>query len=412
MKFLHSADLHIGKYLDRHARWEEQAAVLDEIAALAETEAADLVLLAGDIYDAYVPPAQAERLFYAFLERLSAGGKRAVVLIAGNHDQPERLSAAAALAAHRGIYIVGLPGQTYPAQPAGDGVYLERDGIALHLRLANGESAVVAALPYLSEARTQELIFRDLSDEEAGRRDYQAALADALARMAAEFRPEAACLVLAHLFVAGGESSESERPLAGAAQVGGSFGVPRSIFPPQADYIALGHLHRPQRIGADNCRYAGSPLAYSFSEADQTKSVVVGEIRMENGEKTCSLRVIPLNSGRPLTVWRADGYTQALSWCEDESTRQNWVNLYIELEQPLSSEQLDTLQAAHPHLVAVNPVYRGLQAEAVRAEQVARLSILERFALFAAAAEGVEPDEALLKAFVALTEEEQEGDLS
>lgn len=409
MKFLHSADLHIGKYLDRHARWEEQAAILDEIAALAEREQVHLVLLAGDIYDAFMPPAQAERLFYSFLERLSAGGRRAVAVIAGNHDQPERLSAAASLIAHRGLYILGLPGQRHQAQTETAGsVYLDRDGYALHLRLADGSRAVVAALPYLSEARANALIFGDLRDEQAGARDYQAALQAAFARMAEEFDPDAACFALAHLFVAGGSGSESERPLSGAAQAGGSLGVPRAIFPAQADYIALGHLHRPQQIGAEHCRYAGSPLAYSFSEADHTKSVVVGEILGSGGDKTCSLQVIPLNSGRPLAEWRAESYEQALAWCSDPALADIWVNLYIQLEQPLSSEQVDALQAAHAHLVAINPVYSALEQQSEQREQAARLSILERFVLFAAAAEGVQPDQALLDAFCGLVEQGRE----
>ena len=151
MKFLHTADLHLGRFLDNRPRWPEQQAILDEIAALVETERVDLALLAGDIFDAFIPPAAAEQMFYLFAERLAAAGC-AVVAIAGNHDQPQRLAAAQALAAHRGIFLIGMPGTRFPATTAADGIGCLPSRNALRLRLAYGEQAVIAALPYLSEA--------------------------------------------------------------------------------------------------------------------------------------------------------------------------------------------------------------------------------------------------------------------
>lgn len=412
MRFLHTADLHLGRTLDQHARMDEQQAVLAEIVALATRHEVDLVLLAGDIFDAFIPPAWAERLLYQFVEALCDQGRRAVVAIAGNHDQPERLAAAAELAAHSGIYLLGSPGQQLPAvdeilQPGL--VQVAAPGQALHLQLANGERVTVAAMPYLSEARLQELFVQDIRDDLQTSRDTRAYLQSYLSQLEQEFSADTANIVLAHLFVQGGTLSDSERIL--PAQVGGSFAVDSAIFPAAADYIALGHLHRPQQIrAAAPCWYAGSPLAYSFSESDQTKSVLLGEISFENSTKQTTVEAIPLQAGRPLTRWHCANYEEALARCSDPGLRELWVELRIDLTAPLSSEEISALRQAHPYITAILPVYPEL-AEAQAAQSDAGLSILERFACFAEQNEGVAADEALLAAFSALLHEAEEDEV-
>ena len=390
MKIIHTADLHLGRLLEQKARWDEQEAVLDEIVALARREQADLVLAAGDVFDGFVPPARAEELFYDFAARLLDAGC-ALVAIAGNHDQPQRLAAAAPLTARQGLYLLGLPGEE-----------------AVTLTCRDGRQAVIAALPYVSEARAQELFAADLSDEEGTELAYRDCLARKLAALSAGFRPDTANIVVAHLFINGGFSSDSERPL--TSQVGGSFGVDGGVFPEQSDYIALGHLHRPQNVsGPAPCRYAGSPLAYSFSEADQPKSVTLVEISWADGEKQVSWEALPLTAGRPLTRWRCASYEEALRRAADPAQREMWVQLTVDLEQPLTGEELDALYAAHPYLTAVIPVYPGVREELEQQQAAESRSVLERFAGFVRDSEGVEPDEELLAAFTELLAD-REGD--
>jgi len=406
MRFLHTADLHIGRGLEQHSRADEQHAVLQEICNIAEREAIDLVLIAGDVFDSFIPPAWAEREFYHFVEEISAGGKRAVVVIAGNHDQPERLAAAAELAAHRGIYLLGYPGTAFAEQAAHGPVNLEEEGYVMHLRLANGERVHIAALPYLSEARLQELFVQDFADDASTAADYAACLRRYFQLFEGEFSADEANLVIAHLFVLGGMVSDSERPL--AMQVGGSFSVGADVFPEGADYIALGHLHRPQHLrAACPCWYAGSPLAYSFSECDQTKSVIVGEVTVTDGMKHCTAQAVPLQAGRPLTRWNCPSYEDALKRAEDPLLREMWVEMRIELEAPLTGEQIAALRQAHPHITSIQPVYKQV-GEEESAEREAELNILERFALFVKQNEGAEADEALLAAFSDLLNEEEE----
>lgn len=390
MKLLHIADLHLGRFLDGRPRWDEQEAVLDEIVALARREEVDLVLAAGDVFDSFIPPARAEELFYDFAARLLESGC-VFIAIAGNHDQPQRMAAASPLTRRQGLYLLGLPGE---------------EPVTVICR--NGRRAVVAALPYVSEARAQELFGADLSDDEDMSLAYRDCLARKLQALSAPFSEDTANIVLAHLFVNGGFSSDSERPL--ASQVGGSFGVDAAVFPENCDYIALGHLHRPQSISAAcPCRYAGSPLAYSFSEADQQKSVTLVEINWDKDGKNVAWQALPLSSGRPLSRWRCSSYAEALDRAGDPGQREMWVQLTLELPQPLSGEELDALYAAHPYLIAVNPVYPDIRREQQQAEESASLTVLERFAAFARDNEGVEPDEELLAAFTSLLQD-REGD--
>ena len=133
------------------------------------------------------------------------------------------------------------------------------------------------------------------------------------------------------------------------------------------------------------------------------------EISWPEGEKEVSWRALPLSSGRPLTRWRCASYAEALDRAGDPAQREMWVQLTVELDQPMSGEELDALYAAHPYLIAVNPVYPDIRREQQQAEESASLSVLERFAAFARDNEGVEPDEELLAAFTALLQD-REGD--
>lgn len=391
MKLLHTADLHLGRFLENRSRMDEQKQVLQEIVDIARAEQADAALLSGDIFDSFIPPARAEELFYRFVLDLCDEGRRPVILIAGNHDQPQRLTAAAPLAAARNIHIIGQP-QT------------------LIVHTAVGERLDIAALPYLSEARLGELFLSDISDGQAMAVDHQRRLAAAATRLCEQMPADSYHVLLAHLFIMGGAGSDSERPLARAMTVGGSMGVAADVFPAGLDYIALGHLHRPQRLNIGvACHYAGSPLAYSFSEADQRKSVVIAELRRDDaGNKSCEARLIPLTSGYPLTVYEALSYKEALAWCEDKANHGCWAELRIRVEQPLAASEIDALRQAHPRLSVIDPVYPQLEAVS-GPEPGEQVDIAESFRRFVRHSEGVDCDDKLLAAFLQLAAGEEDS---
>ncbi|MCL2678469.1 MAG: exonuclease subunit SbcD [Clostridiales bacterium] len=414
MKILHTADLHLGKLLEGRSRLAEQEALLEELCQIAEEEKADLVLLAGDIYDGYNPSAQAEKLFFAFLRQLSAGGQRAVAAIAGNHDQPQRLAAVSPLLSEQSIYLLGSPFDVPPPQPKSeDKVCLlasSRNVLRLYLPLCR-EEAVIAALPYISEGRLNELFTSGIADESGARRDYQENLAQLLSAAAISFDPTAVNIVMAHLFLRGGLESDSERRLAAGAgeaeQAGGSYGVSAGIFPAGAQYVALGHLHRPQSVpAAMPCVYAGSPLAYSFSEANQSKSVALVEV---SPGSQAVYRRRPLQAGYTLTRYPAASYDEALAWCAEPANHNYWVRLEIEAAAPLSGEELARLKEAHPRLLGISLNLPQMKKKEL-AESLSQLSAAEKFSLFARQSYGQDPPEGLTAMFLALLEDKEEDE--
>lgn len=234
MRILHTSDWHIGKRLMGRERLDEQSAALDEIVGICEREEVELVLVAGDIFDTYLPSAEAEDLFFSKIKAM-AGEDRAVLLISGNHDDGVRLSAAAPLSEELGIYIVGNARKPLPINARRRVVPCVRaPGFAV-FENDRGEKAFVNALPYPNEARFKEEK-SDLSFAERMKKWIDEGEAENPERLPSVF--------LSHIFVVGGVTSESEREI----DLGGARAVPLDVLP-KSDYIALGHLHKRQHMG-------------------------------------------------------------------------------------------------------------------------------------------------------------------
>ncbi|WP_330176995.1 exonuclease SbcCD subunit D [Streptomyces sp. NBC_01498] len=246
MRFLHTSDWHLGRSFHRVSLLDAQAVFVDHLVATALTHEVDAVLVAGDVYDRAVPPLAAVELFDRALHRL-ADARVPTVMISGNHDSARRLGVGARLIDHAGIHL-----RTDPARCATPVVLTDAHGdIALY------------GLPYLEPALVRE-------EFKAPKGGHEAVLTAALDRVRADLatRPEGTrSVVLAHAFVAGGAASDSERDIT----VGGVSAVPTGVFH-GVDYAALGHLHGSQTL-TERVRYSGSPLAYSFSEADHRKTM-------------------------------------------------------------------------------------------------------------------------------------------
>ncbi|MDD3926642.1 MAG: exonuclease subunit SbcD [bacterium] len=397
MKILHTSDWHLGRTLEGHSRLEEQSAFIDELCGIVSAEKIDLLLIAGDIFDTYNPPAEAERLFCDALERLSAAGA-AVAAAAGNHDSPDRLCAVAPLTERYGISLIGYPAETLPVSGASASGPQRLDSgpgwFRLHLPRC-GETAVIAAMAYPSESRLNLLLSTSLDDADL-QAAYSGKIGTALRAAADNFGQDTVNIILGHFFLAGGLESDSERPI----QLGGAHAVNADALP-EADYIALGHLHRPQRLaGGLTGFYSGSPLAYSFSEAGQQKEVIL--VDAAPGRQPGISR-IGLHSGKPLKRWQADNPDTAMAWCAEPDNAGCWVDLEITTSQPLSSEYLADLRRLHSGIISVRP--RLIQADRENAVADRReLSIREQFRLFAASTEGVEPPDELIDMFMEMLE--------
>ncbi|WP_418790009.1 metallophosphoesterase family protein [Phosphitispora sp. TUW77] len=393
MKILHTSDWHLGRTLEGRSRIPEQRCFVDELCSIVDDNGVNLILIAGDIFDSYNPPAEAEELFYDAMERLAGNGQRAVVVIAGNHDSPDRLHAANPIAQKHGIYLYGYPGE----EITGGGLVNGGPGWAEIKVPGCREHAIIVVLPYPSEQRLNEILSNSLEDK-----DMQPAYSDrvrlAFGEGEVHFRDDTVNLAVSHLFVLGGRGSESEREI----QLGGAYVVEPSALPANAHYVALGHLHRPQKVGGSSvpCRYSGSPLCYSFSEADRQKEVVIIDIVPGSPAEVGS---ISLASGRPLRSLRFSCYQDAYSWCQSEENRHLWVEIEIESVEPLAASQVVDLRKLHSGVISIRVLLPGVNIqEHSNVQRLSQLSAEEKFRMFAARETGSAPEQELVDMFLEL----------
>ena len=332
MKILHTSDWHVGKRLMGRERLAEQAEVLDEIISLCESEQIELVLIAGDVFDTYTPQAEAEELFFSKIKKV-AGNDRAVLIISGNHDDGVRLSAVLPLSQEQGVYIVGnarkgvsttlQDRKTHPVSSGKGYVIFENEA---------GERVFIATLPYPNEARFKEEK-SDLSYVER----MQGWINEGM-QANVEKLPS---ILLAHIFVAGGKISDSEREI----DLGGVRAMPIEALP-KADYIALGHLHKKQKMGGRHCYYSGSPLQYSFDE-QADKGVKIFNLT-QNGVE--DIKDVPLTKGKKLVRLEAETIENAEMLLDGYAN--NLVELKLILTAPLTQADSARL-ASHENLVSL-----------------------------------------------------------
>ena len=281
MKFLHTADWHVGKTLKGRDRIEEQRAVLAEIAAIAEASEVDAVLVAGDVYDLSVPSAAAQQLVVQTLLRMRRAGAE-VIVIAGNHDHGPTFEAYRPLMGVAGITLAGTVRTA------------ERGGVVRFTARSDGADAQVAVLPFLSQryaVRAAEIVANTPSENV---RAYDEQVRQVIGSLTAGFGGDTVNLVMSHITCVGGTFGGGER----SAQSIFEYSVPASVFPVSAHYVALGHLHRRQTLPAPApVHYSGAPLAVDFGEQDNTSVVCLAEATPGTPARVTD---IPVTVGRRL----------------------------------------------------------------------------------------------------------------
>ncbi len=294
MKLIHLSDLHLGKQVNNYSMLEDQKYILTKILNIIDGEAPDAVLIAGDVYDKAVPPAQAIGLFDDFLVRLSRR-KLQVFVISGNHDSPERIAFGSRLMDAAGIHLSPVySGEISP-------IRLEDQWGGVNFYM----------LPFIKPAHVRRFFEEEPTDT------YTDALRTALGHFPLD--PGERNVLLTHQFVTGAARSDSEE-----ISVGGADNVDASVFD-AFDYVALGHIHSPQNCGNERIRYCGTPLKYSFSEARDHKSVTVAELE-EKGKLT--VRTVPLIPRHEMTELRG-----SFAQLTDKAFYENhtWQDDYIHL---------------------------------------------------------------------------------
>jgi len=408
MKLLHTSDWHLGKRLEDFSRIEEQQAVLQEICEIADRKQVDAVLVAGDLFDTFNPPTEAVNLFYRTLKRLTNNGKRPVIAIAGNHDSPDRIEAPDPLARECGIIFAGYPNSIVPLFELESGLKVIRseEGF-LELQLP-GTSVPLRLLltPYANEFRLKTYLGQENTEEE-----LRSVLQDKWQKLATKYCDEKGVNVLiTHLFVVkkGEELPEEpadEKPI---LHVGGAQVIYTENVPKQIQYTALGHLHRMNRVDSKPCPvyYCGSPLSYSFAEANQKKYAIL--IDLEVG-KEAQIREIELTKGKKLLRKRAEGIDEAVIWLTEN--QESLVELTMVTDTFLTGLERKQLSAAHQGIVTIIPEVKnaiGLSSGNKKSIDLTK-NMEELFRdYFRHKNKGQEPNEEIMKLFTEVLSEEDE----
>lgn len=367
MRLLHTSDWHLGRSFHREDLLGAQAAFVDHLVEVVRSERVDAVLISGDLYDRALPPVDAVALCNEALHRLAAL-RVPTVVISGNHDSAQRLGFAADLIAAAGVHLRTLPGRAH------EPVLLEdRHG-----------PVAVYGIPYLEPDVARPL----LRCEERGHAAVLGAAMD-MVRADLAHRPGARSVVLAHAFVTGGEPSQSERDIT----VGGVASVPLSTFDGAA-YTALGHLHGPQVL-AETVRYSGSPLAYSFSEADHRKASWLVDLGPDGVEA-----VERVDAPVPRRLGRLRGRLEELLADPRHGDHEDrW--LQVALTDPVRPrEAMERLRARFPHTLVLSFEPEGATSDTGNyAARVSGLSDVEVAARFVAdvRSPATDPEIALLQ---------------
>ena len=336
MKFIHTSDWHIGKNLEGHSRLEEQEKFCDDFVKIVEENNIDMVIIAGDVYDTSNPPAGAETLFYKTICRLADDGNRCVLVIAGNHDNPERLSAVSPLAKEQGIIILGYP-LSSTTESKYKGFEITEAGRGYLKLKIGGEKATIITLPYPSEKRLNDAI-RNVDDENELQKNYSNKVGDIFRKLEENFEEDSINIAVSHLFVSGGDPSDSERQI----QLGGSLVVDKHDLPQKAQYTALGHLHKPQKASERlNVYYSGSPLQYSVKERIYAKGANIVEI---HANETPVVEQVYFNNYKPIEVFKCDGIEEALKVCEENKDRDIWSYFEIKTDEVISQENIKKMK--------------------------------------------------------------------
>ena len=306
MRILHTADWHIGHRLYERSRIEEHRQFLDWLLTTLQENAVDVLLVAGDIFDTALPSSEATNLYYQFLFRLYRETHAHAIITAGNHDSPMRLAAPREFLRMGRIHVVG-----------------EIDSALDPIVLRNDKSAVaIAAVPYLSESEILPHVSLETQIEKTER--YRAMIKQLYQRHVDQMPKEIPKILMGHFVVHGGEESGSERII----QIGGSTAVRIGDLPDGIDYMALGHLHRPQSIrGASYpIQYAGSPLPMTFKEALYDKKVYLLDLAKTNDNRLTELTIPVFKE-----LCRVRGnYDQVL--LRANAVDEDWTGKYIEVQ--------------------------------------------------------------------------------
>lgn len=399
MRILHTSDWHLGKSLEGVSRMDEQESFLNDFIEIVKEHNIDMVIIAGDVYDSANPPARAEKMFYDTLKKISADGERITLVIAGNHDNPERLVAAGPLARDHGIIMLGTPKSVADIGEYGRHRVIDAGEGYVEIEI-NGEKAVVITVPYPSEKRLNEVLYAAMDNEEERVKSYGDRMKLLFSSLNEKYRDDTINIAVSHLFAMGSEEAGSERN----AQLGGSIIVDGSCFPEKAQYIALGHIHKPQIVPGTNkkARYAGSPIHYNKKEISFKKKCYVLDVHV--GQE-CSIDELEFKVYKPIEIWKCESIEKAIDMCEENKDKDCWVYLEITTDRYLREDEIKTMKVLKKDILEITPKISGVEMEEI--DLNIEKSFEEIFRDFYMKERNVDPDDEVVDILLSILNEEE-----
>ncbi|WAW14331.1 metallophosphoesterase family protein [Peptostreptococcus equinus] len=402
MRILHTSDWHLGKNLEGFSRIEEQIKFCSDFVQLVRKENIDLLLIAGDVFDTSNPSAQAEKLFYKTLNELCDNGKRCVFVIAGNHDNPDRLEAIRPLVEESGAIILG-----YPKSKANIGNYSSfsiieaKEGFT---KLKFGTEIVnIASLPYPSEKRLND-IYYNFADDVDIKKTYSEKIGKIFEILEENFVENQINIALSHIFVIGSEISDSERRI----ELGGSLLVDKKDLPKKSDYTALGHIHKGQCMSKTyNAYYSGSPIQYSKNERNTVKFVNIIDT-IKHGK--LKIDQLYLKNYKPIMLFNCESIDQALDICKEKQDDDIFAYFRIKTQDLIDAEDIRNMKKLMKNIVEIRPIIQNESFDSDKQIIEINKSNISKYFIdfYRNTNDGANPNEDIVKLFNELLEDIEE----
>lgn len=388
MKFLHTGDWHLGAKTNGRDRLTEQKRTLDEIESIANYENVDCVIIAGDIFNTASPSADAEELFFETIQKLSNNGDRFVFVLAGNHDDPTRLSAGLPLASKHNIALVSSLEKLKESSFAKNSIVKVVDTGKGHIKIKkNEEIATIAYLPYPTESRISQKVDSELS--------YAEKVKEWANISTSAFEDGTFNIFVSHLFMVGSKTNDS------VVKVGDLMAMPKNMMP-KANYTALGHIHSAQDLG-ENIHYAGAITKLNIKNKDLSVNIV----ESENG-KLVNVRKIDLKNPAKYEKVVAESIEDANDKLMNFDNL-DIVELQIVQSEPLSASSLKQLKRDFPCISNIS-LLRPVDSNTVSNNtKRTKLNDVDLFSEFYKSVRGIEPSKDLLELFMECKGDENEA---
>ena len=388
MRILHTADWHIGCRTDGFLRLDEQIEVCNEIIEIANKQKVDMVVVAGDIYDSFLPSADAEKLVFDTLLKLSDDGNRAVMVVAGNHDDPKRLSNANVFASLHNIYLVGEMAKINYASLKGKNIIPVASGVGhIEFKTKAGEKVVVATMPYPSYYRYKQIKKDGEQLNDSIKEWFKPALSG--------FRKDTINIAISHLLTYPVNCSLEE--FSNYEVVGGAISfVNRENLISQADYTALGHIH--QQISIDKINhiyYSGATVNKFFDDVSVHNYVVVADI---NGKGKAKVERVELTKTKQLISQRVGSVTEAINFLN--ANKNKLVRLIFENMDFVNPQDIKKIRGEFKNVITISVEPKKIKEQVVITKK--DLTTKEIFEKFVENKTGEKPEDELSNLFLEL----------